>query len=120
LRDGAFLITSVNVAPRLAAAASASDVFAFGQLLGYILLKFARKSCIWGIVQRVHTGFIEVPRQYGQWIDRSRDPIRGFCRDRRPSDVLIVRPLLKLAARPPQKLEQRDSTPRAAAPTSTR
>ena len=25
--------------------------------------------------------------------------------------VLIVRPLLKLAARPPQKLEQRDSTP---------
>jgi hypothetical protein len=58
LRDGAFLITSVNVAPRLAAAASASDVFAFGQLLGYILLKFARKSCIWGIVQRVHTGFI--------------------------------------------------------------
>jgi hypothetical protein len=36
------------------------------------------------------------------------------------ADVLIVRPLLKLAARPPQKLEQRDSTPRAAAPTSTR
>ena len=35
----------MNVAPRLA---SASDVFAFGQLLGYILLKFARKSCIWG------------------------------------------------------------------------
>ena len=80
----------MNVAPRLAAAASASDVFAFGQPLGYILLKFARKSCIWGIVQRVHTGFIEVPRQHGQW---------------------IVRPLLKLAARPPQKLEQRDSTP---------
>jgi hypothetical protein len=108
LRDGAFLITSVNVAPRLAAAASASDVFAFGQLLGYILLKFARKSCIWGIVQRVHTGFIEVPRQHGQWIAIQ---FAVFAVIVGLAYVLIVRPLLKLAARPPQKLEQRDSTP---------